>query len=333
MSTFWSFWVIVLTVITLIFVFYTLYLNSKNYTGIDEGESMGHEFDGIEELNNPLPKWWKYMYWATGVWAIFYLAFFPGLGNFEGFAGGWRSSNQDVRSIAESKAATEAAKEAGVRVQYDREVEIADERFGPLFKSFASIDFEQQLDNQGSLNEEQQAKLTQGLEIGQRLFLQNCSQCHGSDATGAEGFPDLADNDWLYGGQFAQIKQTILDGRKAAMPAWGASLGEQGIKDMTAYLLSLSTPKREAKEGNIAAGQAKFAMCSACHGQDALGNIAMGAPNLTDNIWLYGGSERQIQETLTHGRNGVMPAWKNILGEDKVHLISAYVYSLSADSQ
>ncbi len=301
------------------FVFITLYLNQKNYTGVEEGEEMGHEFDGIKELNNPLPKWWRNMYWATGIWAIFYLALYPGLGSFEGLFGGWRSSNQDIRSIAESKAAVVASKEAGIRVAYDKEIVHAEEVFGPIFKAFAEKNINQLLADDDAL------------EIGQRLYLQNCSQCHGSNARGGEGFPDLTDKDWLYGGEFEQIKQTLMHGRKAAMPAWQASLGDQGIKDMTAYVLTLSG--REAKEGSAAAGKAQFAICSACHGTEGQGSLAlglpMGAPNLTDDIWLYGGSERAIQETLAYGRNGVMPAWKDILGKDKVHLISAYVYSLS----
>ncbi len=316
MSTFWSLWVIVLTVITLIFVFYTLYMNMKNYAGVKEGESMGHEFDGIEELNNPLPKWWLVMFWLTGVWAIGYLAFYPGMGNFEGLAGGWRSSNQDIQSLAESKAQTASSKEAGIRVQYDREVALADERFGPLFKSYSEKDIT-------ALVADEKA-----LEIGQRLFLQNCSQCHASDARGGNGFPNLTDKDWLYGGDFDTIKHSLMKGRKGAMPAWQASLGEEGVNNMTAFVLSLSA--REGLDANaVKAGEAKFAMCAACHGADGKGNTAMGAPNLTDNIWLYGGHENAVKETIANGRNGVMPAWKDILGNDKVHLISAYVYSLS----
>ncbi|NTS77307.1 cytochrome-c oxidase, cbb3-type subunit III [Catenovulum sp. SM1970] len=314
MSTFWSLWVIVITTITLVFVFWTLWTNSKNYTGIEEGESMGHEFDGIEELNNPLPKWWTIMYWITGVWGVLYLILYPGMGNYEGVLG-WKSSNQDIRSIADSKEATEQGFAEGLQVQYDVEVKKSNEKFGPLFQSYASKDID-------ALMQDEKA-----LEIGQRLYLQNCSQCHGSDARGATGFPNLTDDDWLYGGEFAHIKTTLLNGRKAAMPAWIDAFGEQGIKDMTAYVLSLSG--RDVNVASAKAGEAKFGVCAACHGADGKGNIAFGAPNLTDNIWLYGGSERAVAETLTHGRNGVMPAWKDILGEDKVHLISAYVYSLS----
>jgi len=294
--------------------------NLTNYTGVKEGESCGHEFDGIEELNNPLPKWWTYMFFATFVWAVYYLAAYPGLGNWEGLAK-WTSSNQGITSLAESKKATEEAKANGEYVKLDKEYEAADERFGPIFEGFANQDIE-------TLVADEKA-----LEIGQRLYAQNCSQCHGSDARGGMGFPNLTDKDWLYGGTPDKIKETLLYGRVAAMPPWGAALGEQGIKEMTAHVLSLSG--RTVNQKDAKAGEAKFAMCAACHGADGKGSVAhnlpFGAPNLTDNIWLYGGSQRAVEETLLNGRAGVMPAWKDILGEDKVHLLTAYVYSLSQD--
>ncbi len=318
MTSFWSIWVIVLTVACLALIFGLLLWNLKNYTGVKEGESCGHEFDGIEELNNPLPKWWTYLFFATFVWSVYYLAMYPGLGNFQGFLK-WTSSNQGVTSMEESKKAIEEAKANGEWVQLDQEYVAADERFGPIFQAFAKQDIETLATNE------------EALEIGQRLYAQNCSQCHGSDARGGMGFPNLTDNDWLYGGNPDQIKATLLHGRVAAMPGWEGALGEQGIKEMTAYVLSLSGRKVNAKDAQ--AGQAKFAMCAACHGMDGKGSVAnnnpFGAPNLTDNIWLYGGSQRAVEETLINGRAGVMPAWKDILGEDKVHLLTAYVYSLS----
>ena len=320
MTSFWSIWVIVLTLACLAICLGLLVWNLKNYAGVEEGESCGHEFDGIEELNNPLPKWWTYMFFATFVWSVYYLAAYPGLGNWEGLAK-WTSSNQGVKSLAESKQATLDAQAAGETVQLDAEIERAEERFGPLFESFAKRDI---LD----LAQDEQA-----LEIGQRLFSQNCAQCHGSDARGGVGFPNLTDTDWLYGGAPDQIKATLLHGRVAAMPGWKDALGEQGIKEMTAYVLSLSGRKVNQKDAE--AGQAKFAMCAACHGMDGKGSVAhnlpFGAPNLTDNIWLYGGSQRAVEETLNNGRAGVMPAFKDTLGEDKVHILAAYVYSLSLD--
>ncbi|WP_462147417.1 cytochrome-c oxidase, cbb3-type subunit III [Pseudoalteromonas gelatinilytica] len=320
MTSFWSIWVIVLTLACLAIIFGLLLWNLKNYTGVKEGESCGHEFDGIEELNNPLPKWWTYMFFATFIWSVYYLAAYPGLGNWEGL-GKWTSSNQGITSLAESKEATEQALANGENVQLDQEFIAADERFGPIFESFAKQDIE-------TLVKDEKA-----LEIGQRLFSQNCAQCHGSDARGGQGFPNLTDKDWLYGGTPDKIKETLLYGRVAAMPPWGAALGEQGVKEMTAHVLSLSG--RTVNQKDAAAGAAKFAMCAACHGADGKGSVAhnlpFGAPNLTDNIWLYGGSKRAVEETLMNGRAGVMPAWKDILGEDKVHLLTAYVYSLSED--
>ncbi len=320
MTSFWSIWVIVLTLACLAIIFGLLLWNLKNYTGVKEGESCGHEFDGIEELNNPLPKWWTYMFFATFIWSVYYLAAYPGLGNWEGL-GKWTSSNQGITSLAESKEATEQALANGENVQLDQEFIAADERFGPIFESYAKQDIE-------ALVKDEKA-----LEIGQRLFSQNCAQCHGSDARGGLGFPNLTDKDWLYGGTPDKIKETLLYGRVAAMPPWGDALGEQGIKEMTAHVLSLSG--RTVNQKDAEAGAAKFAMCAACHGADGKGSVAhnlpFGAPNLTDNIWLYGGSKRAVEETLRNGRAGVMPAWKDILGEDKVHLLTAYVYSLSQD--
>ncbi|MEM0516274.1 cytochrome-c oxidase, cbb3-type subunit III [Pseudoalteromonas sp. YIC-827] len=322
MTSFWSIWVIVLTLACLVLLFGLLVWNLKNFVGVEEGESCGHEFDGIEEINNPLPKWWTYMFFATFAWSVYYLAAYPGLGNFEGFLK-WKSSNQGVTSLEESKEAVDKMHADGYRIQLDGEYRAADEKFGPMFKSFAQRDV---LD----LASDEQA-----IEIGQRLYLQNCAQCHGSDARGGDGFPNLTDKDWLYGGTPDKIKETILQGRIAAMPSWEAALGgEQGVKEMTAFVLSLSG--RTVNQRDADAGKAKFAMCAACHGADGKGSVAhnlpFGAPNLTDNTWLYGsGSARSVEESIANGRAGVMPAWKDILGEDKVHLLTAYVYSLSQD--
>ena len=209
-------------------------------------------------------------------------------------------------------------------VQYDREVDQANAKYGPIFAEFAKLDVETLSTNK------------KALKIGQRLFLQNCSQCHGSDAKGTTGFPNLTDKDWLYAGDGDTIEQTLLHGRKAnGMIAWKTMVGgDEGVKEVAAYVLSLN-PDRAAKVDTALAakGEPKFAMCAACHGSDGTGSNAMGiplgAPNLTDNVWLYGGSERKVQESIANGRAGVMPAWKHILGEDKIRVISAYVYSLS----
>ena len=323
MSSFWNIWVWVLTLGSLVGCFLLLRWCLKNFAGVEEGESMGHTFDGIEELNNPLPKWWSTFFLITIIWAFGYIALY-GLGNWTGMLG-WKSSNQGILNIAESKAKTEESLKdnSGVLVQYDREVAQADEKYGPIFEAYAARSIEEL------------ATDTEALKVGQRLFIQNCSQCHGSDARGTTGFPNLADKDWLYGGTPAQIKETIMNGRKAVgMMAWGAAIGgEQGVKEVAAYVVSLSG--RSTNDELAKAGEAKFGICAGCHGSEGQGSLAMGtpmgAPNLSDNIWLYGGSQRAIQESIRNGRAGVMPPWKAILGEEKVHVISAYVYSLSQD--
>ncbi len=322
MSSFWSIWISVITLGSLVGCFLILKWCLKNFAGVPEGEPMDHTFDGIQELNNQLPKWWSTFFLLTVIWGFGYLLLYPGLGNFAGLLG-WKSSNQDVMTLEDSKAQYEAnLKEgSGVLVEYDREVDRAEKKYGPIFAAYAERDIEDL------------ASDAEALKVGQRLFLQNCAQCHGSDARGTTGFPDLTDNDWLYGSNPADIKHSILAGRKAnGMMPWKAALGgDQGVNDVAAYVLSLSG--RQATAGDAEAGKAKFAMCMACHGAEGQGSnamgIALGAPALNDNIWLYGGSEKAVQESIRNGRAGVMPAWKDILGEEKVHVISAYVYSLS----
>ncbi|MBR9906607.1 MAG: cytochrome-c oxidase, cbb3-type subunit III [Gammaproteobacteria bacterium] len=315
MSSFWSAWIIVLTLAFLVGIIWLLRWNMKNYTGIKEGELMDHEFDGIVEINNPMPRWWTILFWITIVWGFLYLALYPGLGNFAGLLG-WSSSNQDVRSLEESKQATAAAREAGLIVEYDRQVDQAEEKFGPVFAALSERPIEE-------LAQDEEA-----VKIGQRLFLQNCAQCHGSNAMGGKGFPNLTDNDWLYGGSPAAIKHSLMAGRNGVMPAQ-SQFNDQQITELATYVMSLSGRKVDPELAQ--AGKANFMVCTACHGQDAKGNQALGAPNLTDNIWLYGGSQDAIEETLRNGRNGVMPAWKDILGEDKIHVISSYVYGLSQE--
>jgi len=321
MSSFWSIWVSFITLGTLVGCFLLLRWCLKNFAGVGEGEPMGHTFDGIQELNNQPPKWWSIFFLVTIIWGFGYLALYPGLGNWAGLLG-WKSSNQGIMTLEESKekAAANLQKDSGVLVEYDREMARAEEKYGPIFAAYAKRDIEEL------------ATDPEALKVGQRLFLQNCAQCHGSDARGTTGFPNLTDNDWLYGGKAADIKHSIMAGRQAkGMMPWKAALGgDQGVKDVAAYVLSLSGRQGE---GDVEAGKVKFAMCAACHGNEGQGSdamgIALGAPALNDNVWLYGGSEKAIQASIRNGRAGVMPAWKDLLGEEKVHVISSYVYSLS----
>lgn len=291
MSTFWSAWIIVLTVISIIGIVWVLFGNTKTQRGPDE--TTGHEVDGISEYDNPLPAWWLYMFVITIIFAIGYLIAFPGLGNYPGLLN-WTQDGQ-----------------------WQKEMTKADQEYGPIFAKFAAMPIPEL------------AKNPQAIKMGQRIFLSNCSQCHGADGKGSYGFPNLTDDEWLYGGEPDQLSQTILHGRKGQMPAWEAALGgEQGVQEMTQYVLSLGN--RATDKTQAEAGKAKFAMfCAACHGADAKGNIAFGAPNLTNDVWLYGGSPMMISRTIRGGRNGNMPLWDAILGEERVHLVAAYVWSLS----
>lgn len=285
-------WIITIVLINLLGCLWLLWWTRKRPEDhIAEGESMGHSFDGIEELNNPLPRWWLNLFYLTIAFSFIYLTLYPGWGDAKGLLG-WTSHNQ-----------------------WDMEVEKANNRYDRIFKEYADTPIEEL------------AKDPTAVRIGQRLFGNNCAVCHGSDARGNVGYPNLTDNDWLYGGTPDQIVATIVHGRNAMMPAKGGlPMTEQDIVDMAAYVLSLSGRQGS---GNAEAAKPKFAVCSACHGADAKGNQMLGGPNLTDNIWLYGGSEKTIIETLTNGRQGKMPAFKDTLSEEKIHVLAAYVYSLS----
>jgi len=280
---------------------------------------MGHEYDGIRELNNPLPKWWTYLFISTIAFSAIYLALYPGLGNFKGLLG-WTSSDQTVRSVEESRSAIAAAQANKQLDAYAKELDDADTYFGEAFRKLAH-------DENGLRSIPDIASDADAIKVGQRLFLQNCSQCHGSDARGQKGFPNLTDDAWLYGGEPEAIVTTIMHGRVGQMPAWKDALGEQGVKEVVSYTLSLSGRSVNAREA--AAGKARFVVCAACHGTDGKGNPAVGAPDLTDRDWLFGDSRADVTETVMYGRSGVMPAWKDILGEDKVQLVASYVWSLS----
>jgi len=309
MTSFWSWYITILTVGTLLALTWLIFATRKGQRADTTDETVGHAFDGIEEYDNPLPKWWFMLFVATLVFAVGYLIFYPGLGNWKGLMPGYQNASEFSNN---EKGWT------GVH-QWEKEMSKAEQEYGPLFAKYAAMPIEEV------------AKDEQALKMGGRLFASNCSVCHGSDAKGAYGFPNLTDSDWLYGGEPDTIKTTIMQGRQATMPAWKDVIGETGIKNVAGYVRSLSG--LEYPEGvDIAAGQEIFkGNCVACHGPEGTGTKAMGAPNLTDKVWLYGSSFAQIQQTLRFGRNGRMPAQETFLGNDKVHLLAAYVYSLSQD--
>lgn len=292
-SEFWTIWIAIGALGGILFLMILLIKNStKPLNKGEEAQSMGHNWDGIEELNTPLPLWWLIMFWLTIIFSLGYLVVYPGIGTYMGV----------LKSNIE---------------EYAAEVKTANAKYEPLYAKYAAIDI-------ATL-----AKDDTAMRTGGRLFANNCAICHGSDARGARGFPNLVDNDWLYGGQAEQIKTTILAGRNANMPAWIGVLGDAGVKDVTSYVLSLSGRKAPTQE--IAAGKTKFAVCAACHGATGKGLQALGAPDLSDKVWLYGASRKAIEKSIAYGRKGLMPAFKEQLGEHKSHIVAAYVYSLGDD--
>ena len=302
MSTFWSGWIIVLTLTNLVLLFWLLMANRKRaVTGKDDGEAKttGHEYDGIEEYDNPLPRWWFGLFLATFIFSAGYLAAYPGLGSWKGFLG-WTSTNQLE------------AEHAAAKATYD-------ETFG----KFAQMPIEQL------------AKDPEAMKMGSRLFLNNCAVCHGSDASGNFGYPNLTDKDWLFGGEPDRIKETIVQGRQGAMPAWGAILGEANVANVVEYVLKGANKEHDTAKAEL--GKAVYATnCAVCHGADGKGNPLVGAPNLTDDIWLYGAATPEelggvLRQTVRNGRAGVMPAHAETLKAERIHLLTAYVYSLSQD--
>ncbi len=295
MSAFWSAWITVITLAVVFGVTWLLLATRKGETSKEEtDQTLGHEFDGIQEYDNPLPRWWFQLFLATVIFSLGYLALYPGLGNYKGLLG-WTSANQ-----------------------WEEEMAHAEEVYKPVFAKYAAL----------SVEELNQPGNETGLKMGQRMFSNNCAVCHGQGGQGAYGFPTLTDSDWLYGGEPAQIITTIVNGRRGAMPAWGPVLGEDGVQDVANYVLSLSGKTVDTEAA--ARGQTQFnTLCAACHMPTGKGMQALGAPNLTDNVWLYGGDFEQVAHSIRAGRAGVMPAHKDLLSEDKIKLISAYVYSLS----
>ena len=261
-----------------------------------KAELHGHVWDGdLAEYDNPLPRWWMWLFVLTIVFSLGYLVLYPGLGSFAGTLG-WTSAGA-----------------------YSAETQLADSRYGPLFNRY----LEQGLDVV--------AQDAEALAMGQRLYLNYCAQCHGSDARGGIGFPNLRDRDTLYGNDAETIKATILGGRNGVMPPMSAAVGgSDGAKQLAHYLFSLGGRTHDSI--SAALGRERFAVCAACHGADGKGNKALGAPNLTDDIWLHGGSEQAIVQSITMGRTSQMPAHKDFLGEAKAHVLAAYVYSLSRDA-
>lgn len=293
LTSFWNWYVIVITIFTILASLWLLRW-TKNAGNQDDGDgSTGHVWDeDLVELNNPLPRWWLQLFYITIIFAFVYFALYGGLGNLGGYLG-WSQEGQ-----------------------YDAEMQTAIEAQEAVFSRY------RQMDND-ALMADAEANAT-----GQRLYANSCAMCHGSDARGAKGFPNLADDDWLYGDSFDAVMHSIVKGRVGVMPVMVGGLDDGAIGDLVVYVQSLSGQKADAQLA--ANGKKNYDMlCVACHQADGSGNQALGAPRLNDDIWLYGGDPAAIRETLTLGRNGNMPAHENLLSEDRQRLVTAYVLSLS----
>ena len=324
MSGFWSLWISVITLGVIAFCWWLLYGNRKTDTAQaanGEVETTGHAADGIEEYDNPLPRWWFLMFVTTIVFGLCYLALYPGLGNYKGLLN-WSSAGQ-----------------------WEDEMAHAEEFYAPIFDQYAQIDV-QTLANDPD-----------AMQVANRLYQNNCAVCHGSSARGGYGFPNLTNNSWLYGGDVETIRHTIINGRNGLMPPWVDMLGDEGVDTMSHYVLSLSGLEHDAAKVQEAAPMFQ-AICSSCHGSDGKSSAAMsidsiGAPDLTANTWLYQQPGESVYDsvsyTLRHGRNGLMPAQARYLDYGvelpanldsltpkekaelmpKLHLVTAYIYSLN----
>lgn len=290
-SGFWDFYIGLVTLASILAC--AVFLKTQSVRKAVEPDTTGHVWDvDLDEGNHPMPRWWAWLFYLTIFFSLGYLVLYPGLGSYQG-ALGWSQIGQ-----------------------LEDETRAANAQFGPLYEKFAAQDIAAV------------AKDPSALAIGQKLFLNHCAQCHASDAGGSRGFPSLTDRDWLWGGSPEAIKASITEGRTGVMPPMGAALGEQGVKDVAHYVLSLSGQANDSLRK--ARGEPLYkANCSACHGAEGKGNQALGAPDLTDRIWLHGSGEYAIAELIVKGRTNQMPANKDILTPQKIHLLTAYVYSLS----
>lgn len=288
----WSVYIAALTIVGLLACLALLIIASRRRVMADDNTT-GHVWDeDLRELNNPLPRWWMWLFVITVVFAGAYLALYPGLGSHPGTLK-WSSSGQHHTETDKAVAA-----------------------MAPVYARYVSM------------NAAELAKDTQAMGIGERLFLNHCAACHGSDGRGSKGFPNLADNDWLYGGSHEVVKETITKGRNGVMPPMATALGSaEDVRNVAHHVLSLSGSAHDPVAAAL--GKPKFAVCAGCHGADGKGNQALGAPNLTDKIWLHGWGEQAIVSIISTGKNNAMPAQASRLTPEQIHVLAAYVISLS----
>ena len=292
-SNFWSFYVAGITLVGILACVILLWVTARKKVPATADNSTGHVWDeDLREMNNPLPRWWVWMFVITIVFSLLYLVAYPGLGSYEG-------------KLAWSSKGEHAA-----------EMDKANKALAPLYARYTGLPPEQVAADAGAM------------AIGERLFMNNCAQCHGSDARGSKGFPNLADADWLHGGTPDKIKETLVKGRVGNMPPMAAAVGTpDDVKNVAQYVLSLSGSPHDSLKASL--GKGKFGACAACHGIDGKGNQALGAPNLTDGVWLHGWGENAIVSIITTGKVNQMPAQADKLTEAQVHVLASYVWGLS----
>lgn len=295
MTAFWHWFVAGGTILFVIWCVWLIGWSAKQGPQNKEDEELvGHVWDGdLEEWNHPAPRWWLYLYFITIIWAVGYMIAYPGVGTFKGLLG-WSQQGQ-----------------------YEAEMEAAAAAYDPIYERFAGMEF-------AALAADPDAQ-----KLGSSLYASYCTTCHGSDARGAPGYPNLTDDDWLWGDSEAALTMTIGKGRNGLMTPWGAVLGsDEAVDNMVKYVQSLSG-LAQADDATMSA-QPQFTMlCGACHMPAGTGNPMLGAPNLTDDIWLYGSSTESIRTTIADGRSGIMPAHGELLGENRTKILAAYIYSLS----
>jgi len=292
-SDFWHYYVAGLTLVSILACLILLWISGTTKAATHADNTTGHVWDGdLQEMNNPLPKWWVYLFVITVVFSLAYGVLYPMFGKYQGVLG-WSSAGQ-----------------------HTAEVEKMQEAIAPIYAKF------------NDMKPEDLAGDAQAMAIGERLFMNNCAQCHGSDARGARAFPNLTDGDWLWGGDPEAIKTTITEGRVGVMPPMGAAVGSaEDVRNLAHYVLSLSGSPNDSIRASL--GKDKFGACAACHGMDGKGNTALGAPNLTNGIWLHGWGEEAVVRAINNGFNNQMPAQNVLLNEAQIHVLTGYVWGLS----
>lgn len=292
-SGFWSIAIIAVTLGGILGCMLLLWAAGKARVSPTGDNTTGHVWDGdLREMNNPLPRWWVWLFVITVVFGLVYLVLYPGLGDKPGTLN-WTSESEHAADVDQHQADT-----------------------APLYAKFVAMPVPDI------------AKDAQAMAIGERLFMNNCAQCHGSDARGSKGFPNLADADWLWGGAPEQLIETVAKGRMGVMPPMAAAVGTaDDVRNVAHYVLSLSNGPHDSVRAAL--GKSKFTACAACHGSNGKGNPLLGAPNLTDDIWLHGWGEQAIVAAIVNGKNNQMPAQEGKLSAEQIRVLASYVWGLS----